>query len=272
MRGCTAWCSDTGSERAGGPMCSGLLGRRPLLAAPVAFLLLLVALSPLGLLAQEGEGEAEQESEVSPQIWVDYNPAKRLTERWELYGDAGLRTELQSGGWFRIVVRPSVRYSLSNIWRLAGGLGGLYTVNTDSLVANRFELRPWQGVRLNWPNWKLPFDHFLRLEERFEWNTRSGELDASLRLRYRLRVSYRWDSFIREDRHWQAHASAELFGRLAGQDGQFKEQARLGLGIERSFSRRARIRVEIIWQKVDELFAGPVNDIYLRVRVFHNWD
>ena len=139
-------------------------------------------------------------------------------------------------------------------------------------IANRLEMRPWQGVRLNWPNWKLPFDHLLRLEERFEWNTSTWELDASLRLRYRLRVSYRWAALLREDRHWKAHGSAEIFGRLAGQDGQFQEQVRLALGIERSFPRKARLRIEIVWQKVDELIGGPVNDIYIRVRVFHGWD
>lgn len=236
---------------------------------PTGGLFIAALLLPTCLSAQEGE--PEEEDNVSPQIWVDYNPSRPFSERWEAYGDIGFRTELESNGWVRFVLRPNVRYSLHRNWKLAGGIGSFYTNNSDSLVADRWELRPWQGIRLNWPNWKVPLDHFLRLEERFEWDTRDWELDASIRLRYRLRAAYRWDAFLQQERYWQAFASAEFFAKLLGEEGQFQEQIRLALGIERSFSRRARLRVEAVWQSVGEFFGSPVNDLFLRVRVFHNW-
>ncbi len=35
----------------------------------------------------------EPESEVSPQIWVDYNPSVLLTLKLDLFGDIGYRAE-----------------------------------------------------------------------------------------------------------------------------------------------------------------------------------
>ena len=54
-------------------------------------------------LGQEAPEEPEEpESEVSPQIWVDYNPSLYLNPKLNFYGDAGFRTELESGGWWRL--------------------------------------------------------------------------------------------------------------------------------------------------------------------------
>ena len=81
-----------------------------------------------------------------------------------------------------------------------------------------------------------------------------------------------WASLVRQNRYHQAFASAELFAKLAGGDqGQFQEQLRLALGLERSFSFETRIRFEVVWQKVGTFLGGPTNDIYLRFRVFRAW-
>ena len=74
-----------------------------------------VALSSSLASGQEAPEEPEEpESEVSPQIWVDYNPSVMLSPKLNLYGDAGFRTELESGGWWRLLLRANAMYYLSN--------------------------------------------------------------------------------------------------------------------------------------------------------------
>ncbi len=233
--------------------------------------LLVVLWIPAAFGQEEPEEPEEPEREVSPQIWFDYNPSVTLNPKLNLYGTVGFRTETKSSGWWRLVIRANTMYSLSNSLRVGGGLGNFLTFNDE--IDNRWELRPWQGADLVWPRWRVPLDHFLRLEERFDFNTETWESQISLRLRYRLRVSFRWNA-IQEDRYWRAFAATEVFVTLAGEQGQFREQARFDVAIERSLSSLLRIRLEVAWQKEGEaLFIGrgEVDDLWLRIRIYQNW-
>ena len=209
-----------------------------------------------------------QEEEVSPQIWLDYNPRWSWPSGLELLGDVGVRTELLQNGWGRIIVRPGVRGTLGS-FRLSGGVGSFYTRNTDE--ADRWEIRPFQGIAATWPSSRIRLDHYLRLEERFEFETADWTLDASLRIRYRLQIQFLW-SGIRGAAYWRFIGHAEGFATLTGEPGQFDEKLRIGVGIERGFGPKLRLRVDATWQKTGLIVTGaPTDDIYLRVRVFHVW-
>ena len=58
--------------------------------------------------------EAQSLSDVSKQIWVDVNPAYNFDKTFRLFGDVGVRTELEDNAWWRLVVRPSVGGKLFN--------------------------------------------------------------------------------------------------------------------------------------------------------------
>ena len=209
---------------------------------------------------------AQTGDDISPQLWVDYNPSWRVTPDLEIYGDIGARTELGSGGWWRFVVRPSLRYQLSRDWRLSGGMGSFYTWN--DVIADKWELRPWQGVAVVWPRAPLPVEHFLRLEEQFEFNTRTWESLNALRVRYRLRPHFQWGA-TRPGRYWRVMGSIEGFLTLAGEQGQFREQFRLTAGLERGYRPGLRTRFDATWQKEGKLFGdGTINDLFLRIRLF----
>ena len=114
---------------------------------------------------------------------------------------------------------------------------------------------------------------FLRLEERFDFNTKTWELSASLRLRYRLRATFRWDA-VQKGRYWRAPAGTEVFVTLAGDQGQFREQVRVQVAIERSFRLLLRLRFEVAWQKEGAAFfigQGDVSDLWFRLRIYQNW-
>ncbi len=205
-----------------------------------------------------------------PQLWVDYNPSHPFTPRLDLYGDVGVRTEIESGGWWRFVVRPNVRYDVSKAVIGAGGIGSFYTWNEN--MADRWEIRPWQGITLTWPRKPLVAQQVVRLEERFEFETRTWESVSSLRLRYRLRLSKRWAAYFQPDRYWQVLGSIEFFMRLAGTEGQSQEQIRVTAGVERSHPPVWRGRVELTWQKAGLLLAeGNFSEVFLRLRVFQKW-
>ena len=57
--------------------------------------LLLISWPPRMAMAQEQE--PPETDDVSPQVWIDYNPSVFLNDKLELFGDVGARRELGSG-------------------------------------------------------------------------------------------------------------------------------------------------------------------------------
>jgi hypothetical protein len=121
----------------------------------------LFLLFPVIASAQSGEN-------ISKQIWIDVNPHYYLNPKSKIYGDMGVRREFENNGWWRLVLRPSYRTWLGGRFYFSAGLGNFFTFN--EIIANRWELRPFQGVQFNWPQWKTPLSHYIRLEERFDFN------------------------------------------------------------------------------------------------------
>jgi hypothetical protein len=212
--------------------------------------------------------QLQAEDEVSPQLWVDYNPSWQVGPRVDVFGDVSARTELGSQGWWRFVVRPSARYQFDRV-QLSGGIGNFFTLN--DVIADRWEIRPWQGVRFSWPRGVVPFEHLVRLEERFDFNLRTWNSSSSLRVRYRLRPSIDWGTES-ETRYWRALASMEIFYTLAGDPGQFEEEVRLTASVERSYRPKLRVRLDATWQKEGRVLSeGSIDDLILRFRVFSSW-
>ena len=211
---------------------------------------------------------AAQDNDVSEQLWLDYNPRWALASNLELFGDVGARTELGAQGWGRFVVRPGVRGPVG-MFRWSGGVGTFYTKNES--FSDRIEIRPFQGIAVTWPSRRvLGLDHYLRLEERFEWGG-AGESDVALRLRYRLGTQYALPG-ARENAIWRVRANGEAFLTVAGDAGQFNETVRLGLGIGREFGIAWTAWLDAVWQKTGRVFTGaPTDDLYIRVRVHQNW-
>ena len=173
----------------------------------------------IALLTLVGPHPAAAQDEVSSQIWLDYNPRLIWPSAFEVYGDVGVRTELENNGWGRLVVRPAVRGPVG-MFRLSGGLGTFFTINDTA--SNRLEFRPFQGINWTWPSGRVPLDHYMRLEERFEFETEDWTLDASLRVRYRLQTEYRFAG-VQEGASWRLIGQVEWFFTLTGDAGQFDE-------------------------------------------------
>lgn len=225
---------------------------------------IVLILTVLGLSSVSAFGD-----EVTPQIWFDYNPSHPLSPKVDIFGTAGIRWEVGSDSLLRLVLGPSVSVPAGKV-RLSFGVQNFITFN--DVIANRWEIRPYQGATVIWPGGRFSVEHFVRLEERFDFNTETWNSLNSLRVRYLLRASYRWSAY-KAGRTWKATASVEPFVTLAGQQGQQRELVRATVGIERTLSRHRRLEFDISWQQESLVFKPEkhVNDIFLRVRWFVRW-
>ena len=209
----------------------------------------------------------EVRANTSEQIWIDYNPSWWPKENLEVFGDVGVRTELDNDDWWMLVVRPSLRVPYKNV-RFTAGVGNFYTFH--DVLADRWEVRPFQGVETTWPaGQRFSLEHYLRLEERFDFNTETWNSLSSARLRYQLLANY-WLSAFQEDRVWSVLASAEGFMKLAGDDNIRQEQARVTAGIQRDMGMKRRLAIEVSWQQETLFFRpnDPINEFILRVRLY----
>lgn len=210
-----------------------------------------------------------QAQENGSQLWMDYNPSWMISPKVTLGGDVGIRTELDNQEGLRLVLRPGINLALKNLV-LRAGIGNFFTFSDD--IQNRWELRPYQGVFWVWPRSKINFDHYVRLEERFDFNTVDWSSENSLRGRYRLRLRF---LFAQSEpyRFWRVQASGEFFVKLAGEEELQRDQFRITLGLERSFHRSMRWRLESIWRQGDVSFIpnGDDSELYLRIRFYQNF-
>ncbi len=207
---------------------------------------------------------------ISKQVWIDVNPKYFINPKLEIYGDAGMRWEVENDGWMRIVLRPTLRGLVWDRFYFIAGIGNFYTLN--KFIEDRWELRPFQGISFNWPRWRTPIHHYMRIEERFEFNTKTWDSRNSVRGRYKLGISHRWAA-KQVDRYWQVSVMGEAFYTFAGQQGQFQEQARVTLGLDRSLRYELHFRFEITWQQ-EQLFYNTkesFSDIYFRFRYTYTW-
>lgn len=208
--------------------------------------------------------------ERSQQVWLDINPAYHFSPTSKIYGEIGARKTLKNGHWLRLVFIPTFQTWLGGRFYLNAGIANFYTQN--EVISDRYEFRPFQGITFNWPRWETPLNHYIRLEERFDFNTTTWESKNSLRMRYRLQFAYRWAA-IQPGRFWQAGMSTEIFGTLSGAQGQFQEKARINTFLERSYTHNLHFRIEITLQQESWYFdpTQNISDIYFRLRLYRSW-
>ena len=161
-----------------------------LLKLCIGYLIFLFAAFSLSSVASAAStADTTESSIINQQIWIDFYPHYYLNKRIEYYGDAGYRTIISERNWSRLYVRPSIKYHLNKTWELHTGIGFFYTYYNNDI--DQFEIRPWQGVQLNWPKWdKIGFKNLLRVEERISYLTNNWSSDFELRMRYKLSGKY----------------------------------------------------------------------------------
>ena len=83
----------------------------------------------------------------------------------------------------------------------------------------------------------------------------------------------RWEAPSRPDRYWNLLGSLEGFANVISDQGQFQEEVRATVGLERSFRPGLRLSGEVSLQQRGLFFfvQESVSDIYIRIRFLQRW-
>jgi len=152
-----------------------------------------------------GQGSAERHK----QLWGDGFIFYELNPKWSIYGQIGYRNLLTNGSWQQVMTKPSVSYAINDIFTLHTGLFASYTFSDDD--RSILEIRPWQGIKVNWPEpGKFYFNHFLRFEERtffFEDEFRP----FTTRIRFQTGVKVPLNNYDILEKTWYIYPYIEFF-------------------------------------------------------------
>ena len=200
--------------------------------------------------------------------WFDFNGSYKFNEQWKVYGDAGYRTVFINNKFHRFYIRPSGSFQIDPIFIVHGGIALFTTFNKNNTL---WEIRPFQGVEVNWPKvFSINLNHYFRSEERFfSGNTINTFL---VRLRYRLGTTIRY-SQSKNEQYFYTPIQFEWFVSYGSDiDFQLTEfRAVIGLGyvIDNSW----KVEFNTIFQNLSassDLYT--FKDLILRFRVFKEFN
>lgn len=123
------------------------------------------------------------------QTWLDYDIKRKLNGNWIYFNDYGFRfSHTADKGYWRVHTRPSIEYRTRVLYSYRGGIGLFY--QSTNRTIQTFEIRPWQGFKLNWPNYKrFKIYNYMRLEQRFVDQLDEDGYSFSMKLRYKIGVN-----------------------------------------------------------------------------------
>jgi hypothetical protein len=217
--------------------------------------------------------DSSQSNVINHQVWIDIYPHFYVNEKFEYYGDAGYRTDINENIWSRIHVRPSVRFHLNKAWEAHGGIGLFYTFQKYDI--NRFEISPWQGIKLKWPETThIGFNHLARIEERISYTTNNWQSSFSLRFRYKLAGKIKFCTKCSLQNVYIPFYGEIFLPVNDDIDEFFRNQGRAGIGLGYNVLKDWRFSLIMNWQKSR---AGPedefdVTDYILQLKIFKRWE
>lgn len=128
-----------------------------------------------------------QENETDFQTWMDFRTIYDFNEEFTYDGNYGIRGLISDEEWSRYYIHPSLIYYYKINLRLRGGIRFIYTEEYSTV--NSFEMRPWQGISLNWPQTSyFTINNYLRMEQRFTTYSDDNKSDFVVRFRYRIQA------------------------------------------------------------------------------------
>lgn len=133
----------------------------------------------------------QRETVRGNQQWFQYYNSIKISEKFGLYSDAGIRWKDTFDELSQTLLRTGVGYNFNKEVRVISGFAFL-TFRRDG-DWDRFEYRPYQEVSVAKLLGKVKAQHRFRVEERF---FRSGGTDSGIRNSFNYRFRYRFYVFI----------------------------------------------------------------------------
>lgn len=217
--------------------------------------------------------KAQEPEPVDQQLWLEYLVDYDLGSKVDLYSDAGYRAVFLTGvqNSRRIMARPSVKWTVSDLFDLRGGFGFFYDVLNDT--TKTFEFRPWQGVSVHWPTiGRQRFTQFIRTEERLTYRLEPWSRASAFRLRYQLSTRIRFNR-IKVSNYLYAPLAMEFFFTPSGEKlFEFsRNNARFTVGLGYVFNYRFALEGRFVFQR-SRLVSGTfsVTDQIFRIMLRHS--
>jgi len=233
------------------------------------FYLLLLTIPYGNVFAQSNTGADLTDNHM---IWVDFYPHHFVSEKLEYYGDTGYRTTLNKDIWHWFHIRPSIRYHLNDKWEIPGGIGLFYEFS--QLVSNRFEIRPWVGIRLNWPAFnRLRFNYLARFEARNSFKTEDWSYSFDMRFRFKIAGRFDFHKTV-NNKFWFIPMYIEAFFPVNDNLNEFvRNRGRAGMGIGRNTSKYWRISLIVTLQTsragIENTFE--ITDFVYQIKIRKLW-
>lgn len=235
----------------------------------IIFSLLLLCFTSASL--QANDNKQQIVLEVYPQWYSD--------EDYTIQGNVGIEKVFESNDWIKYYLKPSISYALDNRWALHGGLGAYYTDNEND--NDNLEIRPFQGIshfhRYS-EKWKL--STYLRVEERFQYDTDTWDKENTVRLRLRFRSDYKLNPLSVANTWHKYTFSIEGFKTYGQSDDiqdiqdTYDNETRLTFGLERSLKQEEKIRFELAWKyqsKPGDISGSSANTVYFKFQYYPRW-
>ncbi|HZF39766.1 MAG TPA: DUF2490 domain-containing protein [Blastocatellia bacterium] len=214
------------------------------------------------LLLTAGEARGQNEGTTTNQLWADYDPTWRLSERWTLDVDTAIRIINSDQFLWQIRLQPTLEFSPWKWMDLTGGVWLIYTRQAETF--DRFEMRPVGGMRLKVDIWRgVGLNNYLRAEYRVQRNLDTGETTAAGRLRNRIQAMIPINhQSLSEDNTWSAIVDTEWFWqRDQNVNDGFNSRRRNRVGIGWRKNSTWTFRLFYILQRTRETAAGPFSTV-----------
>jgi hypothetical protein len=225
------------------------------------------------------ESSTLQAEDRAQAIALEVYPQWYSHEDFVVQGNIGIEKAFQSSNFAEFYTKTSVAYALNEKWSLHGGLGLHYT--DYKAEDNNFEIRPFQGVShfiLLTEKWNL--SSYLRLEERFQYNTNTRDREDTLRLRLRFRTTYEFNPLSIENSWHKLLLGVEGFKSYTedevdnGIQDNYNYESRMTVGVERSLSDKNKLRFELTWKyqvPPDRIAESSASTFYFKVQYYPVW-
>ena len=214
---------------------------------------------------------AQDIKDINNQYWIDFIPHFGISDAFEFYGDATFRIS-DNGNHKKYGIRPSIKLQASPIFSIHLGLGLFYNALSDT--NNILEIRPWEGLRIGWPNINgLNFKHYLRIEQRAYIYEGDEQKLFLHRARYKLKIKVPLNKKVVQDKTVYLPLAYEW---LATADDEFEtmwaSQSRGTAGIGYVFNKKWIFEFEYMhwWSKNTPNASFEATDQIFRLRLLRN--
>jgi hypothetical protein len=210
---------------------------------------------------------------ISNEGWIDITTRFSFTDNFRYNGDLGFRGAFSSNDFTLWYLRPSVSYRIKPWFTIHGGIGVFQSFLGSGKSA--VELRPWQGLRFTWPQFKgYKVSHFLRLEQRMLW-AKGTATDFNHRLRARYQLGIKTPTYnILFNNGIYVTSSIEFFRNLNESITQnFKNRIRYSVGVGTQVSESWRLELHYLRQdgRALEQDSFSVEENIVRLRLFYQY-